>query len=47
MVCADCEKKLTKIVGVDPFRNKKQNRPLEGVKKVEPTKNRLFGSEKK
>ncbi|CAI5438766.1 unnamed protein product [Caenorhabditis angaria] len=48
MVCGDCEKKLTKIVGVDPYRNKKSNRGADGkIAKVSTTKNRLIGADKK
>uniref|UniRef100_A0A8R1DEW9 Cysteine-rich PDZ-binding protein n=1 Tax=Caenorhabditis japonica TaxID=281687 RepID=A0A8R1DEW9_CAEJA len=48
MVCGDCEKKLTKIVGVDPYRHKKTNRAADGSgPKTVTTKNRLIGVQKK
>ncbi|PIC51894.1 hypothetical protein B9Z55_002222 [Caenorhabditis nigoni] len=48
MVCGDCEKKLGKIVGVDPYRNKKVNRNADGTgPKTMTTKNRLIGVQKK
>ncbi|KHJ89045.1 hypothetical protein OESDEN_11145 [Oesophagostomum dentatum] len=47
MVCDACQKKLTKIVGIDPYRNKAHNK-LTGVKKKPPpNENKLLGSEKK
>ncbi|CAI4227604.1 unnamed protein product [Auanema sp. JU1783] len=50
MVCATCEKKLTKIVGVDPYRNKLHNKSLGGgVSKAKPSgsTNKLIGVQKK
>ncbi|CAD6184478.1 unnamed protein product [Caenorhabditis auriculariae] len=49
MVCTECEKKLTKIVGVDPYRNKTHNKPPPSgaIKKFVTEKNRLIGSDKK
>ncbi|EYC32183.1 hypothetical protein Y032_0003g1447 [Ancylostoma ceylanicum] len=47
MVCDACQKKLTKIVGIDPYRNKAHNK-LTGVHKRPPAnQNKLLGSEKK
>ncbi|KAK6728009.1 hypothetical protein RB195_005581 [Necator americanus] len=47
MVCDACQKKLTKIVGIDPYRNKAHNK-LSGVQKRPPAnQNKLLGSEKK
>ncbi|RCN44522.1 hypothetical protein ANCCAN_09513 [Ancylostoma caninum] len=47
MVCDACQKKLTKIVGIDPYRNKAHNK-LTGVQKRPPAnQNKLLGSEKK
>ncbi|CAB3407153.1 unnamed protein product [Caenorhabditis bovis] len=47
MVCNECEKKLTKIVGVNPYRNKKTNLANGKVPKVSTAKNSLFESGKK
>ncbi|KAF8365781.1 hypothetical protein PRIPAC_83610, partial [Pristionchus pacificus] len=47
MVCDACQKKLVKIVGVDPYRNKTHNK-LQGVsKKPIPAQNKLIGQNKK
>ncbi|CAJ0963938.1 unnamed protein product, partial [Mesorhabditis belari] len=48
MVCDKCKTKLTKLIGVDPYRNKPHNKPV-GVTKNKATglQNKWLGSEKK
>ncbi|CAJ0562353.1 unnamed protein product, partial [Mesorhabditis spiculigera] len=48
MVCDKCQPKLSKLIGVDPLRNKAHNK-LGGVTKTKATglKNKALGSDKK